>query len=254
MSNERNALAYFTDSVNSLMEGKLILVDKHIASVLKCVATVPPLCRCLADTLKTSAYVTEFSRARVTWTRPDGTAEARLKLPADRNRLFTFVVCLLTEVDSGRRNFIDFLKEYYYDADSNISYERFINEVLKPFKRAGENILRSVDPDSLDLEAMERAERFFSAEKIYINSETLRTVLSLTEEIRAQLESESFTSEEERIEAVTICNALTNALQLKNPKILRFVWIGFKNTLKTYPSAETALSRVNNILNQLNLV
>ncbi len=239
---ERNGLAYFTTAVNQLMECKLILVDKHIASLLKCVTSVPPLTKCLSDTLKTSSYVTEFSRARVTWTKNDGTVEAKLKLPADKNRLFTFVVCLLAEVDSGRRNFIEFLKEYYYDSDSNISYEMFVKEVLKPFKRAGENILRSVDPDSLDIEAQERAEKFFYAQRMYINSESLHFVLGQVETVRGLLERETFSSENERIDAVTICNAMTNALQLKNPKILRFVWIGFKYTMRNYPSTREVMA------------
>ena len=233
---ERNGLAYFTSAVNQLMECKLILVDKHIAIVLKCVTEVPALTKCLSDTLKTSNYVTEFSRARVTWTKNDGTVEAKLKLPVDKNRLFAFVVCLLAEVDSGRHNFIEFLKEYFYDADSNVSYEMFVNDVLKPFKRAGENILRTVDPDSLDLEAQDRAEKFFFAQKAYFNSESLRYVLGLVESIRGLLERETFADETERIDAVTICNAMTNALQLKNPKILRFIWIGFKYTMRNYPS------------------
>ena len=96
--------------------------------------------------------------------------------------------------------------------------------------------MRTVDPDSLDLEAQDRAEKFFFAQKAYFNSESLRYVLGLVESIRGLLERETFADETERIDAVTICNAMTNALQLKNPKILRFIWIGFKYTMRNYPS------------------
>ena len=57
-----NELAIFNDSVNTLIQGQLILVDKHIANVLKCVASSPVLCKTLADTVKTMSYATEFSR------------------------------------------------------------------------------------------------------------------------------------------------------------------------------------------------
>lgn len=227
-----NELAYFTNSVNTLIEGKLILVDKHIATVLKCVATSPTLCKTLSETVKTMSYATEFSRAQVTWTRNDGVVESSLKLPADRNRLFAFVVCLLTEVDSGRRNFLDFLKEYYNDADSNVSYFRFANEALKPFKKAGENILRSVDPDSLNEELSQQAERYFVAEKIYLDTALLHGVFSVMEQVRLLLQPSL--NERDFAEFASVSEYFVNSLYLKNPKILKICWLAYKNVLAKY--------------------
>lgn len=238
-----NELALFTDSVNKLIEGQLILVDKHIASVLKCVATSPILYKNLGVTLKTMSYSTEFSRARVTWTKSDGVVESRLKLPVDRNRLFAFVVCLLTEVDSGRRNFLDFLKEYYNDSDSNAAYLKFANEVLKPFKRAGENILHTIDPESLNREFFEQAEKFFVAEKIYIDTSVLNGIFDLMEEIRLTIAEQNL-SEPFRIEYANVSEYLVNALYYKNPKVLKICWIAYKNTLSGYQAVLPTLRRL----------
>lgn len=248
----KNELAYFTDSVNRLIEGKLILVDKNIASVLKCVATVPALCKCLADSVRTTSYVTEFSRARVTWTRPDGTVEARLKLPTERNRLFAFVVCLLTEVDSGRRNFLDFLKDYYHEADSNIGYERFANEVLKPFKAAGEGILHTVDPNSLNVEHAISAERFFNAEKIYVNSDTVNLLLKQVENVRALFAQKEVVAAHFNAIALA-CEYFTNALYLKNPKILTICWLALKTLLENYDFAAECLQTMSQLMSQIAL-
>ena len=98
-----NELAYFTECVNNLIDGELIMVDKNIASVLKCVVNCPVLCQCLSSSIKNTSYVTEFSRAKVTWTRSDGVVINQLKLPQDTTRLFTFVVCLLGLVKDDRR-------------------------------------------------------------------------------------------------------------------------------------------------------
>lgn len=242
-----NELAYFTNSVNTLIEGKLILVDKHIATVLKCVATSPTLCKTLSETVKTMSYATEFSRARVTWTRNDGVVESSLKLPADRNRLFSFVVCLLTEVDSGRRNFLDFLKEYYNDADSNVSYYRFANEALKPFKKAGENILRSVDPESLITEFSEQAERYFAAEKIYLDGTFLNNVFNVMEEIRLLLQPSL--NEQDLSEFVSVSEYFVNALYLKNPKILKVCWLAYKNVLTKYLLVVSQLEQLTSLMN-----
>lgn len=254
MALERNALAVFTDSINNLIDSKLILVDGNIATLLKSIAQLPPLTKCLADTLKTSSYVNEFSRARITWTRADGTTETKLKLPTDRNRLFAFVVCLLMEIDSGKRNLIEFLKEYYYDADSNISYMQFVSQVLKPFKRAGETILRSVDPDSLNAEELQRAEDYFFAERIYIGTEVLRELLDRVEHIRSSLNSVKFNNDDFRLECVTMTNALTNALHLKNPRILRIVWIGFKNTLLDFVHLRPYVETIGDIMAQNHII
>ena len=238
-----NEIAYFTDSVNTLIEGKLILIDKHIAQVLKCVATSPTLCQTLSETIKTMSYVTEFSRARVTWTRSDGVVEARLKLPADRNRLFAFVVCLLTEVDSGRRNILDFLKEYYNDINNDASYARFAEEVLKPFKKAGEVILSTIDPESLNIKNVEQAERYFKAEKIYIETGALEQIISEMEQIRQIVSAKSLTKAEE-YEFNTVAECLVNALYLKNPKILSISYLAYKNTLLRYADTVAHLQKI----------
>ena len=249
----KNELAYFTDTVNRLIEGKLILVDKNIASVLKCVANVPALYKCLSDSLRSISYVTEFSRAKVSWTRPDGTVEARLKLPAERNRIFAFVVCLLTEVDSGRRNFLDFLKEYYDETDSNRGYEKFVNEVLRPFKRAGESILQSVDPDSVNAEWSSSAERFFDVEKTYISSATSSALLQQVQQVVNLFYAEGDSAQKHYDTIMLVCEYFTNALRLKNPKILCICWIALKSILEMYHFAQECLQNMTALMAQISL-
>ena len=245
-----NGLALFTSSINQLIESPLIMVDKKIANLLQAVTRVPALMKTLQDTVKASSYATEFSRAKVTLTRPDGTLERKLKLPAEQTRIFTFVVCLLMQVDSGKLNFIDFLKEYFYQEDSNDSYTIFVAEVLKPFKQAGESILYTQDPYSLDLDNVERAEKYFYAERTYISTEALRQMLSIVQDVRQSIEGLQFACDEDRIDAVAICNAMSNALHLKNARILSFVWIGFKNTFRYHPSVCDCVANLGLLLQQ----
>lgn len=238
-----NELAFFTSSVNRLIEGKLILVDKHIATVLKSVAASRTLCKALSNTLKTMSYATEFSRARVTWTSADGTKESRLKLPVERNRQFAFVVCLLTEVDCGKRNIMDFLREYYNAGDNDGSYARFASEVLKPFKAAGENLLREVDPESLNAEYVAQAEQYFASEKMYVETNTMGALFALMEEVRLILIDQQMDSDATN-EAALVSEYLVNALYLKNPKILKIAYIAYKNTLSKFPVVADKLAEI----------
>ena len=245
-----NELAYFTESVNTLIEGKLILIDKHIAQVLKCVATSPTLRLTLADTIKTMSYATEFSRARVTWTRSDGVVESRLKLPLDRKRMFAFVVCLLTEVDSGRRNLLEFLREYYNDVNNDASYAKFAEEVLKPFKQVGETILSAIDPESVNAQNVEQAERFFKAEKIYLETAALTQIFAEMEAIRHVKDGLKLTKGE-IYEFDTASEFLVNALYLKNPRILSVSFLAYKNTAIRYKGAANHLQNIANLLSSV---
>lgn len=238
-----NELAFFTSSVNRLIEGKLILVDKHIATVLKSVATSRTLCKALSNTLKTMSYATEFARARVTWTSADGTKESRLKLPVERNRQFAFVVCLLTEVDCGKRNILDFLREYYNADDNDGSYARFVGEVLKPFKAAGENLLREVDPESLNAEYVAQAEQYFASEKMYVETDTMGALFALMEDVRLILIDQQMDVDATN-EAALVSEYLVNALYLKNPKILKIAYIAYKNTLSSFPVVADKLEEI----------
>lgn len=243
-------ISYFTDSVNTLIEGKLILIDKHIAQVLKCVAASPTLCNTLTDTVQTMSYATEFSRARVTWTRSDGTVECSLKLPADRNRLFAFVVCLLSEVDTGRRNILDFLKEYYNAGDNDRSYARFAEEVLKPFKQAGEALLSDIDPEGLNYQYVEQAQRFFKAENIYVDSNVLTQIFEQMETIRKKVVG-SNPLPNATAEYNTVSEYLVNALYLKNPKIISVSFIAYKYVALKYPDAVQHVQAIAEMLSKV---
>ncbi len=245
-----NEIADFTDSVNTLIEGKLILIDKHIAQVLKCIASSPTLCKTLSETVKTMSYATEFSRARVTVTRADGTVDSSLKLPADRSRLFTFVVCLLTEVDSGRRNILEFLKEYYYDGDNDSCYARFAREVLKPFKQAGEALLNSIDPDGLNSQFVNQAELFFRAEKIYIGSNMMSQILAETEAIRQIVVG--LNPDGNSIREYNVASEyLVNSLYLKNPKIIFVSFLAYKYVALKYVDATQHINALSALLDKI---
>lgn len=238
-----NDLASFTESINQLINGKLILVNKNIAAVLESVAASQILTKCLADTLRTTSYATEYSRARVTWTRSDGVVVSQLKLPQDRNRLFAFVICLLAEVDSGRRNFVDFLREFYTDEHNEPSYQRFVDEVIRPFKRSVEGILTSVDPDSLNPDRITQAQKFYSPESIYIDSATVIGIISAMDDVKVALRAENLSMREQN-EIRKVHDCLLNALYLKNPRILELSWIAYKNTLRFYRSAYYLLEKL----------
>ncbi|MDE7454262.1 MAG: hypothetical protein K2M64_00335, partial [Clostridia bacterium] len=123
------------------------------------------------------------------------------------------------------------------------SYARFASEVLKPFKSAGENLLREVDPDSLNAEYVAQAEEYFTVEKAYIESNTMASIFTLMEDVRLILIDQQLDDELSNDVAVA-SEYLVNAMYLKNRKIIKIAYIAYKNTLRSIPVASQKLAEI----------
>ena len=248
------SLQLFTQSINGLIDSKLIMVNQNIESVLKSVASVSVFTNCLVETLKTTNYVNELNRATVTFMGADRRQKKQLKLPIDKNRAFTLVVCLLTEIDCGKRNFLDFLKEYFNANEPTESYDMFVEQILLPFKTIGQYMLKDADPQSFDKQATDRAYDYFQATPVYINSEMLHLVLGAIQSVREFTQEDEILSTEDVNQRLLMCDALTNAMQLKNPKMIKIMWVGFVNTFKLEPQIHQYLNVIRQILRGQNLI
>lgn len=251
---ESNFLAVFVQRSNTLIECKLILADKAITGVLKFIASCPPLLQCAKSSLEEYTYAQEFVRCRSVVTLPDKSAITRLKPPPTPARIFSFVLCLLTEFDTNKRSLTDFLNDFYPMENPNDSYSAFADQFLRPFKHAGESILSSADPESFNYKQEEIAEKYFNQEHIYISSAASQALLTLIDKLRVRLDYESFFSQQEKQDCFEILFALERALQLKNPKLIRLIWIGFKNTLTRQRIAEPYIKAIYALLVENNLI
>ena len=120
--------------------------------------------------------------------------------------------------------------------------------MLKPFKSAGENFLREVDPESLDAEYVSQAEQYFASEKMYVQTNTLAEIFSLMEEVRLILIDQRLQADDLAEVALT-SEYLVNALYLKNPKIIKICFIAYKNTLKGYSIVSGKLEQIVKLFN-----
>lgn len=246
-----NDLAMFTQRVNDLLECKYILASKRIASLLKGVVSISVFTESVAACLKNFSYATEFARNRLLVSDGDG-VKAKMTLPVDRLRLFTFVFCLLAEIDSGERDFTKFLSEYFGD-ETNESYRKFCAEIIVPFKKAGEFLLREANPDGVDAETAQKGMAYFGAETIYVSSAVYDSVITLLNKVKAKADNDFQGGGDQRAECVEMTDAFINAFLSKNPKLIRIVWIGFKNTLLKVRGFEREVAAIKNILIEANL-
>jgi hypothetical protein len=249
------SLQTFVKRTNELIESKLILADKAISGLLKFIASCEPILNTVSESLADVPYAQEFSRLRTSITNPDGTVKEHLKTPPTEKRLIAFVVCLLTEFDSGSSDLVGFLKRYYSGEDQNASYKEFAEQFLKPFKQAVENLLsvpnaKEVTHDRLE----ENADKFFIAEKVYISSQAMSQMMELIDQIHEKAEQEVFYSQQEKTEAKQITIGMRYALLSKNPKLIKLMWIGFHNTLNRLKNTYLLIKKLGSLLTENNLL
>ena len=248
-----NDIYTFAQRANAMIESKYILAAKKISSLLKGIVAIPLLMDNVAHCLKSFSYATEFARNRMLVS--DGNqVKTKMTLPVDKVRLFTFVFCLLAEIDSGSRDLTKFLNEYFDGESLNDSYQKFCAEIIVPFKKAGENILKDADPDYTDLTAVHKGAEFFVADEIYVAPSVSDNAVTVLEKILIRLDNDFQGDGHDRAECVEMTDALINAILSKNQKLISIIWIGFKNTFILVKGFEKEIESLNTVLSEANLI
>ena len=250
----KNDLALFSEKVNDLLTSKFIISEKRITDLLKFVVSTQSLTVPLRKTIKDFSYAAEFARNKLILSDEPGAVRSKLSLPVDRGRLFAFVFCLLAEFDTHKREFSSFVMEYFYDEDINFAYEKFLDEVIRPFKKAGEYILKDVDPDSLDSQPLKDGEEFFKAERVYISSPSYEKIITSLHFFKKKLDAEIPASSADKAEAKEVADGLTYALMSKNPKLIRLMWLAFKSACERFKGAEKFVADIKEQLTINNLL
>ena len=168
--------------------------------------------------------------------------------------MFTFVFCLLAEIDSGSRDLTKFLNEYFESDSLNESYQKFCAEIIVPFKKAGENILKDADPDYVDLSSVQSGSEFFVAEGVYVSPAVNDSAITTLEKIRVRLDNDFQGDGQDRAECVEMTDALINAVLSKNPKLISIMWIGFKNTFILVKGFEKEIENLKTLFSEANLI
>lgn len=241
----------FSSRVDAVINSKIIISDRAIAQLLKCIASVDEFTECIRNSLTQYPYVNEFSRARIEYPTKDGTMKYKLNIPSETNRLFTFVVCLLTELDNKRRNILDFLREYFSSTNNNDSYVKFCESVLIPFKSAGERILGAEVPVVVDL--YKEAEEFFAESGAFISSLALSQLQVCINDIKENIASDGVIPQLERNNLLLMLTTLGHSLQLKKLRLIKVSYLAILAHQLPFNCQET-FSTVGKILTQCNII
>ena len=126
-------LINFNTACDEFVNGKYILADVKISSLLNIIAVEEKLRNIVASTLEDY----DFKEKLINATKSEGNGYV-LILPTDEKEIIAFVYSLFYRFNNKTIDFYDFISQYYKSDDENPGKEfyNFANAIITPFKNA----------------------------------------------------------------------------------------------------------------------
>ena len=126
-------LINFNTACDDFVNGKYILADVKISSLLNIIAEDNKLRNIVASTLENY----DFKEKLINATKSEGNGYI-LILPTDEKEIIAFVYSLFYRFNNKSIDFYDFISQYYKSDDENPGKEfyNFANAIITPFKNA----------------------------------------------------------------------------------------------------------------------
>lgn len=122
----------FNSSCDEFIDGKYILADIKIASILKLIAENEKLTNIVNSCLQDYNFNNEFKKYAIT-----NESESYLTLPNEEKEIIAFVFSLLYKFKSAELDFNKFLTQFYgQDNFNGKEFVEFAKSVIIPFKNA----------------------------------------------------------------------------------------------------------------------
>lgn len=197
------------NAILEMMQTQIILADKSVKKVLIALSKSEDYCRTLKECLKGFDYDKEFKRY----------FEPKTDVPSGRI-LVALISGTFYKIDSGKINFLDFLKSIYPDTDTTESYPLFISQYVIPFV------------DTLNMLTFGQPYDEVSAPQINSYDKLKEEITwAVNRIIKEQLVN---TDIEIKEEVLTMLNGLSYSINFSDNIIIRVAYIGLENTLIKY--------------------
>jgi len=130
---EKLKILEFYRACNDMIEGRFILSDTKVSSILKCVVKSEVLYNLYSLCMMNFKFADTLARCVADNPNNGGFFE----MCQDDKEIIAFVTCLLLEVDKKNINLQSFVTDNFFSADGyNISYNNFALTVLVAYKNA----------------------------------------------------------------------------------------------------------------------
>ncbi len=221
LDSNQELIKSFQGLYRELEGSNFIMSNEIITKILKFITTNEPLFFVYKHANQNFDFDSIFNESMVT---------GRLKLPDDEYKVIVFVTKLLLDIDRGKIDYFNFLKNTFPRIDLNDSYYDFCKSIIYPYVKAFEKLLSVADR----VVAIENVEQVKSLPRQLV--EMLQSnIVSIYE----QLAEDRALSELARQEITVILEGLNLSVETGNVVLIKSLWLGLKYALvanKAYTS------------------
>ena len=220
-------------ALDDLQNAGLIMADKKIKAVLKCLAYYDEFRTVLAYCSDGFDYAAEKRKAL----QKAGDYHV-LRLPKNAKTLVPLVAGLLVEFDDGTEDFISFCATYYPAADRQGSMTACCADMLERFKLDIVSLV--VEGVKEEAPLVERTVEF-APEGLQKQTEYLLVAM-----VRAV--DEGSLSEEDRKDLLTMLEGYSAALDTRDTLMIKAVWLGVKRALASLKMCAKEIAAMDELL------
>lgn len=226
------SLAAFNAAVADLLNAGYIIVSGRISKLLQSIASSRPLCDYLSRETAGYNFVEEFRGRQFR----DENGVPYIDVPQDDAEKMRFAFCLLYAVDTGKLNIENLLHMFYKDPDPNTELHKFCDEIVRPF---ADYINRAFGAPAENAQVseqaptMQQAERESAAEiEDGATDERFNALNEIVAEIVEIVSHDITLRIVHREELLLVCDAFAAAVEMREYKSLRVMYIALKNTMR----------------------
>lgn len=220
-------------ALDDLQNAGLIMADKKIKAVLKCLAYYDEFRTVLAYCSDGFDYAAEKRKAL----QKAGDYHV-LRLPKNAKTLVPLVAGLLVEFDDGTEDFISFCATYYPAADRQGSMTACCADMLERFK---------LDIVSLVVEGVKEdaplAPRTVEFAQDGLQKQTEYLLVAMVRAV-----DEGTLSEEDRKDLLTMLEGYSAALDTRDTLMIKAVWLGIKRVLASLKMCAKEIAAMDELL------
>lgn len=220
-------------AIDELESASLIMTDKKIKAVLKCLAYYEEFRTVLTYCNRGFDYASEKRKAL------SKAGDYRvLRLPKTPKALVAFVTGLLVEFDDGAEDFLSFCGEYFPAPTRQESMSACCREVMEPYKLAVVGLV--VEGVKEEVPMAERVVEF-APEGLQPQTEYLLVAL-----VRAV--EEARVSAEEREDLLLMLEGFSAALDARDTLMIKALWLGVRKALSALGLCEKEIASMDELL------
>lgn len=222
-------MAYSGEGVNALAcaldefrNAKIVYIETKLKRVLKCLAFYPEFREVLKVCNKNFNYAAEKSKALVRINDRN-----TVRLPSSKTKLVAFVSLLLLDLDRGGSNeIVSFSNAFFPDINDETSFVNMFENIVVPFKNALFEFVRNgVSEEDLETQAIP-VQPAVELAPSDIGERTEKNIVRLYTAV-----DESALSEKARSEILFVIEALASAIDARDAKTIKAIWLGLKALL-----------------------